>query len=81
MARKLLEAGYDLDIYDPQIEPDNLVGQNLGYAYAWLPKIDGLLVDKAQAESDDYDRVIATNRLVQDLNIDESKLVDVSTIP
>ncbi|MEL7446534.1 MAG: nucleotide sugar dehydrogenase, partial [Pseudomonadota bacterium] len=70
MARKLLEAGYDLEIYDPQIEPDNLVGQNLGYAYAWLPKIDGLLVDKTQAESGEHDRVIATNRLIQSLDID-----------
>lgn len=81
MARKLLEAGYDLDIYDPQIEPENLVGQNLGYAYAWLPKIDDLLVSKEQAESGDYACVIATNRLVEGLSIDESKLVDVSTIP
>ncbi|MEM7665218.1 MAG: nucleotide sugar dehydrogenase [Pseudomonadota bacterium] len=81
MARKLLEAGYNLDIYDPQIEPDNLVGQNLGYAYAWLPKIDDLLVSKEQAESGDYDCIIATNRLIEELSIDESKLVDVSTIP
>lgn len=81
MARKLLEAGYELEIYDPQIEPDNLVGQNLGYAYAWLPRIDGLLVDKARAESGAHARVIATNRLVKDLAIDEARLVDVSTIP
>ncbi|MEL6529126.1 MAG: nucleotide sugar dehydrogenase [Pseudomonadota bacterium] len=81
MARKLLEAGFDLDIYDPQIEPDNLVGQNLGYAYAWLPKIDGLLVDKAQAESGSYACVIATNRLIDELSVDPAKVVDVSAIP
>ncbi len=81
MARKLLEAGYDLDIYDPQIEPENLVGQNLGYAYAWLPKIDGLLVDKAAAESGAHARVIATNRLIDTLSVDAEKIVDVSAIP
>ncbi|WP_152432949.1 nucleotide sugar dehydrogenase [Erythrobacter sp. THAF29] len=81
MARKLLEAGFDLDIFDPQIEPENLVGKNLGYAYAWLPRIDGLLVDKATAEGGGYDCIIATNRLVNDLSVDTARLVDVSTIP
>ncbi|MHA7820203.1 MAG: nucleotide sugar dehydrogenase [Erythrobacter sp.] len=81
MARKLLEGGFDLDIYDPQIEPENLVGQNLGYAYAWLPKIDDLLVSKEQAESGAYALVIATNRLVDTLSLKGANLVDVSTIP
>ncbi|MBV7265923.1 nucleotide sugar dehydrogenase [Erythrobacter ani] len=81
MARKLLEAGYELEIYDPWVEPGNLVGQNLGYTYAWLPAIDGLLVDKARAESRVHDRVIATNRLVDDIAIDASRLVDMSVIP
>lgn len=81
MARKLLEAGYDLDIYDPQIEPDNLVGQNLGYAYAWLPKIDDLLVSKQEAEAGDYALVVSTNRLIDTLNVTGAKQVDASTIP
>lgn len=80
MARKLLEGGYDLDVYDPQIEPENLVGQNLGYAYAWLPRIDDLLVTKDQAESGDYSVVIATNRLIDTLSIDSGKIIDVSAI-
>ncbi len=81
MARKLLEAGYDLDVYDPQIEPENLVGQNLGYAYAWLPKMDDLLVNKAQAESGDYALVIATNRLIDTLDMGTANVTDVSAIP
>ena len=80
MARKLLEAGYDLDIYDPKVAPDNLVGQNLGYAYSVLPRIDGLMVTKDVAESRDYARIIATNRLIDTLAIDTAKLVDTSTI-
>jgi len=80
MARKLLEAGYDLDIYDPKVEPDNLVGQNLGYAYSVLPRIDGLMVTQEVAESRDYARIIATNRLIDTLAIDTAKLVDTSTI-
>jgi len=81
MARKLLEAGYDLDIYDPQIEPENLVGQNLGYAYAYLPQIDGLLVNKDVAEAREYALVVATNRLIDHLNVTAARTVDASAIP
>lgn len=80
MARKLLDAGYALDIYDPQLKPESLVGQNLGYAYAILPSIDGLLVDKATAEARRYGVVIATNRLIKDLDIATGNIVDVSAI-
>jgi GDP-mannose 6-dehydrogenase len=81
MARKLLEAGYDLDIYDPQIEPGNLVGQNLGYAYAFLPQIDGLLISREDAECRDYALAIATNRLIDTLSVKADKIVDTSAIP
>lgn len=80
MARKLLDAGYALDIYDPQLKPESLIGQNLGYAYAILPSIDGLLVDKATAQSRDYAVVVATNRLIKDLDLGSARIVDVSAI-
>ena len=80
MARKLLDAGYALDIYDPQLKPESLIGQNLGYAYAILPSIDGLLVDKAAAQSRDYAVVVATNRLIKDLDLGSARIVDVSAI-
>ncbi len=81
MARKLLEAGYDLDIYDPQIEPENLVGQNLGYAYAFLPQIDDLLVSQEQAERRNYALAISTNRLIDTVKVKADTLVDASRIP
>lgn len=80
MARKLLDAGYALDIYDPQLKPESLIGQNLGYAYAILPSIDGLLIDKATAQSRDYAVVVATNRLIKDLDLGSARIVDVSAI-
>jgi GDP-mannose 6-dehydrogenase len=80
MARKLLDAGFVLDVYDPQLKPESLVGQNLGYAYAILPSIDGLLVDKATAETRDYAVVVATNRLIRDLDLGSRRVVDVSAI-
>ncbi|MEM7703254.1 MAG: nucleotide sugar dehydrogenase [Pseudomonadota bacterium] len=81
MARKLLDAGFDLDVYDPQIEPENLVGQNLGYAHAFLPQIDGLLVTKEEAQARDYALVIATNRLIDQIELRAAKTVDLSAIP
>lgn len=80
LARKLLDHGYALDIYDPALTPDKLVGQNLGYAYAYLPTIDTLLIDKATAESRDYDLVVATNRLIRSVSLKDARVIDVSTI-
>lgn len=80
LARKLLDAGYDLSVYDPALSPDKLVGQNLGYAYAYLPSIDSLLVDKVAAERGAYDAVVATNRLIETLDLGGRAVIDVSTI-
>lgn len=84
MARKLLDAGFELEIFDPGLKPENLIGQNLGYAFALLPSIESLLVDKARAEemamSGGYACAVATNRLVQEMALGETPLIDVSTI-
>ena len=72
LARKLLAAGFDLEIYDPCIDADKLVGANLGYAYSQLPTIERILVDKATAEAAVYDRVIASNATIKDLVLSET---------
>ena len=81
MARKLLDAGYRLDVYDPALRPEQLIGQNLGYTYAVLPTIDTLLVDKETAEREEYDLVIATNGLVSTIAPKAKARVDISRIP
>lgn len=81
MARRLIAAGYDLDIYDPMIEPGRLIGQNLLYAYAALPRINELMVSRQEAEQRDYARIITTSRLSDGLAIDPTRLVDISAIP
>jgi len=67
LARKLLAAGFDLEIYDPAVDAAKLVGANLGYTYSKLPVIERLLVGQEHAQSQKYDRVIATNATVKDL--------------
>lgn len=80
MARRLLDAGYKLEIYDPSLTSDSLIGQNLGYAYANLPTIDTLLVNKATAEAGGYALVVATNKIVQTLDLPGARIIDVSVI-
>ena len=81
LARKLLQAGVDLSIYDAGLDPSKLVGQNLGYAYTHLPKIGQLLVDKDEAEAAEYDLVVTANGLGADLTLRSANVVDVSAIP
>ncbi len=61
LARKLIRGGYAVSIYDPVLKPEHLVGQNLGYAFAHLPRLPDLLVSKDVAEDDDFDLVIDAN--------------------
>jgi GDP-mannose 6-dehydrogenase len=61
LARKLLAAGFRLEVYDPGIDAAKLIGANLGYAYSQLPALEQLLVEKCQAETVAYDRVIVSN--------------------
>lgn len=72
LARKLLAAGFDLDVYDPGIDAEKLMGTNLGYAFSKLPTIEAMLVDKATAEGSTYARVIATNATVKELDLPET---------
>jgi GDP-mannose 6-dehydrogenase len=69
LARKLLTAGYDLEIYEPAIEADQLIGANLGYAYTNLPALRRLLVSRTHAETTPYARVIATNDTAMSLDL------------
>lgn len=69
LARALLREGYQLDIFDPYIDAAKLLGANLGYAYTQLPTLSGLLVSCETAQSKRYDRVIAANATVRELNL------------
>ncbi|WP_340588356.1 nucleotide sugar dehydrogenase [Erythrobacter alti] len=80
LARKFLDAGFEVDIFDPALKPEQLVGQNLGYTFAFLPAIETLLVDQTTAEAGGYSRIIATNRLADTLELGDTPIMDVSSI-
>ena len=82
LARKMLAAGYDLEIFDPAIDADKLVGANLGYAYSQLPTLERILVSKARAEAGGYARVIAANATVNALDLaPDQDLRDINSLP
>lgn len=80
LARKLIEAGYHVRVYDPGLVPDKLRGQNLGYAYAHLPSIDNLLVDKAEAEAGPWDVAVASNATADALDLSGFRVVATHSI-
>lgn len=71
LARKMLAAGFRLEIFDPAIDAAKLIGANLGYAYSQLPSLQRLLVGKAHAEAGGYDRVLVANATVDALALPE----------
>lgn len=61
LARKLLNAGFRVSVYDPNVRAEHLLGQNLGYAYSQLPELSNLLIARREAETTLYDLVVDTS--------------------
>ncbi len=80
LARKLIEAGYDVRVFDPGLVPEKLLGQNLGYAYSNLPSIDHLLLDKATAEAGPWHVVVASNATANALDLSGYRVVTTHSI-
>ncbi|MFG1379823.1 nucleotide sugar dehydrogenase [Xanthobacter autotrophicus] len=80
LARRLLQGGFSVSVYDPVLRPDMLVGQNLGNAYAQLPMLDELLIDKETAEKNQFDLVIDTNGSAKSLALCSSRIVSINQL-
>lgn len=76
LARKLIQGGFAISIYDPSLNPERLIGQNLGYAYSHLPKLTDLLVGRDVVEGDAFDLVIDTNGLSRDIPLRCANVLD-----
>ena len=82
LARKLLTAGFEVEIFDPAVDASKLIGANLGYVYKTLPALQKILVTKAHAESGRYARVIAANATVKALDLpDDVDVRDIGALP
>lgn len=81
LARRILQAGFDLQIFDATLRPALLVGQNLGYGYAHLPNLASLLISRETAENSNYDLVIDTTGRAGSLRLRSSKLIRLDALP
>lgn len=83
LARRLIAAGHKLSIYDPNVEPNRLIGANLGYAYDRLPMIASLFLRAPELRDQPFDRVLIGNALnVDSLGFSSTQdIVNLSVIP
>jgi GDP-mannose 6-dehydrogenase len=80
LARKLLAAGYQLSVYDPYINPRDLLGHNLGYALSQLPLLEELLISSLKAQSVHFSIVIDTNGIANTLKLNSDKIIDLTLL-
>lgn len=80
MARKLLDAGFSLSVFDPWLNQDHLIGQNLGYGFMHLPTLPKLLVSQEHMENQHYELVIDTVGLAPRLKLSYNKLVNLHSL-
>jgi GDP-mannose 6-dehydrogenase len=80
MARKLLDAGYSLAIYDPYLKPEQLLGQNLGYTFLHLPTLPQLLVSAEQIAAARYDLVIDMSGMAGELTLNCERVINLDAL-
>jgi GDP-mannose 6-dehydrogenase len=80
LARQLLQAGFELSMFDPYVDPARLLGQNLGYANANLPTLHKLLVSQAQIEASAYDLVIDTRGSAGKYRLNSKRIIDIHAV-
>ncbi len=80
LARRLIDARYRLAIYEAELSPNALLGQNRDYAMSHLPELRELLVDRETAQAGDFALAVATNRLVDTLDLGATPVLDLSVI-
>jgi GDP-mannose 6-dehydrogenase len=81
LARKLVQSGYKLSIYDATLNPSKLIGQNLGYGFSHLPSMGSLLISKEEAQRGKFDRIIDTNGRASDLSYGTADIVRLDRLP
>ncbi len=81
IARSLVQAGYNLEIYDESLRPSALLGQNLGHGYVTLPNFGKLLVSKERVMAMQYDRVIDTTGRPLPFDASKHEIIHINALP
>jgi GDP-mannose 6-dehydrogenase len=80
MARKLLNSGFQLEIYDPDLKVSQIVGQNLGYSFLHLPNLNRLMITRDEAESRSYDLVVDMAGLAAEMSLGENQILQLNRL-
>jgi GDP-mannose 6-dehydrogenase len=80
LARRLLQAGFKVSVFDDSLNPMKLIGQNLEYSMSHLPFVGSLLISQEEAEINMFDRVIDTNGRSTTLNLTSNSIVHIDRL-
>jgi GDP-mannose 6-dehydrogenase len=80
LARKFLQGGYALSVFDPDVVPAKLLGQNLGYAFSNLPALSKLLISQEEMEAGDFDLVVDTRGWAGKFSLNGARVIDVNAL-
>lgn len=78
LARRLIAAGYELTVYDENLDPEALMGSNLGYSYSHLPRLGELIRNDVKGER--FDRVIDARGDAEKLGVDCDEVVAIDKL-
>ncbi|MDF2898703.1 MAG: GDP-mannose dehydrogenase, partial [Rhodococcus erythropolis] len=79
LARMLITAGHRLSIFDPNVAPQNLLGQNLG-VLSNSPFIRELLIDQTVVENREWDLVVDTRGTADRYSITADRTIDINRL-
>jgi GDP-mannose 6-dehydrogenase len=80
LANRIVDAGFSLTIFDPTLDPAQLMGRNKMYAASHLPDLGKLLADRKAVEASRFDLVIDTNGRHRDLRLRGAPVVDINAL-
>jgi GDP-mannose 6-dehydrogenase len=69
VAERLLGKGFEIKIYDPDLDPHRLVGANMAHVMERLPHLARILVDTAEEACAKADAIVVCKRIVSNEEI------------
>lgn len=80
IAQRLLDNGLDVDIYDPHVKPEALIGSNLGYQLVNFPSLSECLKDSGSLLSEEYDLIVDARGTAKELPISSAKIYSLNSM-
>jgi len=78
LARRLIASGFDLVVYDENLDPEALMGANLGYSYSHLPRLGEII--RTDVTGERFDRVIDARGDAAKLSVDCADVVAIDRL-